>query len=370
MNTNMLNIVNRIVAEQGEGILTDAKRLFPYFSDYAKNENKEERVAFGRCIEMGAYQELKKTRAPDERQRVKATLATQMNAKTGVARPRCVDALDLLEAVLFKPARQPSPPQPQYPPQQVYPPQPQYPPQGTSPAVKKTKTKKRVWVGIAAAVVVVVLVVNYCFNRPSVQPEYTPGTVSPQPSAAAPSSGETAPAPAPSAPSSEETVIAPPPPAQVEPRPGSQILFDNVILQYAQEFDRAQNELQESVLRKNRKNAIAALNMGTYIEDWVGTIDDLGTNTEGKAYIKIRLSRNLNVKTWNNALSDMFSNTLIEMDSKLYQVLYNLKKGQRVKFSGSLFRSDDDFYKETSMTIWGAMTDSDFLLRFTDIEPL
>ena len=133
MNTNLLNIVNRIVAEQGEGILADAKRLFPYFSDYAKNEHKEERIAFGRCIEMGAYQELKRTRSPDERQRVKAALATQMNARTGVARPRCVDALDLLEAVIFRPQtqyypqmsypQQPqySPQQPQYPPQQAYP---------------------------------------------------------------------------------------------------------------------------------------------------------------------------------------------------------------------------------------------------------
>ena len=84
MNTNLLNILNRIVAEQGEGILADAKRLFPYFSDYAKNEQKEERTAFGRCIEMGAYQELKKTRTPDERLRVKVALATQMNAKTGI----------------------------------------------------------------------------------------------------------------------------------------------------------------------------------------------------------------------------------------------------------------------------------------------
>ncbi|MDR2597557.1 MAG: DUF4190 domain-containing protein [Treponema sp.] len=127
MNTNLLNIVNRIVAEQGEGILADAKRLFPYFSNYAKNEHKEERVAFGRCIEMGAYQELKRTRTPDERQRIKATLATQMNANTGIARPRCVDALDLLEAVIFKPQ------QPQYPPQQAYPQQPQYPPQQAYP---------------------------------------------------------------------------------------------------------------------------------------------------------------------------------------------------------------------------------------------
>jgi hypothetical protein len=102
MNANLLNIVNRIVAEQGEGILTDAKRLFPYFSDYAKNEHKEERAAFGRCIEYGAYQVLKNTRTADERRRVKAALADQINSKTGVDRPRCADALDLLEAVIFK----------------------------------------------------------------------------------------------------------------------------------------------------------------------------------------------------------------------------------------------------------------------------
>jgi hypothetical protein len=135
VNTNLLNIVNRIVAEQGEGILADAKRLFPFFADYAKNEHKEERVAFGRCIEMGAYYELKRTSAPDERLRVKAALANQMNAKTGIARPRCVDALDLLEAVIFKTQPQSYPPQtqPQYFPQPSYPQQPQYPPQQAYP---------------------------------------------------------------------------------------------------------------------------------------------------------------------------------------------------------------------------------------------
>jgi len=149
----------------------------------------------------------------------------------------------------------------------------------------------------------------------------------------------------------------------------SQTLFENVILQYSKEFDKASNELQESVCRGNRKNAIAALNMGYYIENWAGTIDTLGTNTEGKAYIRIRLSPNLNVTTWNNAVSDIFDNTLIEMNSELYQVLYNLNKGQRVRFSGYLFKADDDFYKETSVTIRGAMKDSEFLLRFTDIKP-
>jgi len=109
VNTNLLNIVNRIAADHGESILGDSARLKPLFADYAKNEAKEDRVAFGRCIEMGAYQELKKTRNADERRRVKAALADQVHTKTGIDKPHCLDALDLLEAVMFKQERQTSP---------------------------------------------------------------------------------------------------------------------------------------------------------------------------------------------------------------------------------------------------------------------
>jgi hypothetical protein len=191
MNANLLAVINRIVAEQGEGILTDAKRLFPYFSDYAKNENKEERVAFGRCIEYGAYQALKNTRAVDERRRLKATLTDQVNAKTGVDRPHCSDALDLLETVIFKPAQQPYPPAPvqvnsvfctncgsRIPADAVFctncgqtvnapTPQNQYSalPQSPSPFAKKTKRKTPIIIA-AAAVVVIVVVVIYYNTRP------------------------------------------------------------------------------------------------------------------------------------------------------------------------------------------------------------
>jgi len=119
MNVNLLNIVNRIVAEQGEGVLADAKRLFPYFADYAKNEYKDDRVAFGRCIEIGAYQALRNTRSIDERRRVKAALTDQLHSKTGIEKPRCAEALDLLEAVLFKAVQQAAPP-PSSSPSQAY----------------------------------------------------------------------------------------------------------------------------------------------------------------------------------------------------------------------------------------------------------
>jgi hypothetical protein len=225
------------------------------------------------------------------------------------------------------------------------------------------------WLIIIGAIVVIILIFSGLFSNSNKGTNAVTQTQNYQ--YTAPSSGGTATAPAPSAPaqSSGGTAAVPQPTEQVELRPKSQIMFDNVILYYSEEFRKANNELQESVLRRERKNAIAALNMGFYVDNWVGTIADFGTNTEGKAYIKIRLSRYLNVKTWSNALSDMFDDTLIEMDSDLFQVLYNLNKGQRVRFSGSLFRADEDFYKETSFTIRGSMTDSDFLMSFTDIKP-
>jgi len=43
MNTNLLNIMKRIIAEQGDGILADPPRLRAFFMDLAKDEPRQER---------------------------------------------------------------------------------------------------------------------------------------------------------------------------------------------------------------------------------------------------------------------------------------------------------------------------------------
>jgi hypothetical protein len=63
VNTNLLNVVKRIIADNGEAVLTDPARLKAFFGDLAKDEPKPPRTAFGRCIEEGAYNALKT--APD-----------------------------------------------------------------------------------------------------------------------------------------------------------------------------------------------------------------------------------------------------------------------------------------------------------------
>jgi len=99
MNINLLNVVKRIVSEQGESILAYPHKLNPLFKDYAKDESKEERIAFGRCIEIGAYQELKNSSS--NRIQTKYNLATKLQTLTNYDIGLCNSTIDLLEAVIY-----------------------------------------------------------------------------------------------------------------------------------------------------------------------------------------------------------------------------------------------------------------------------
>jgi hypothetical protein len=100
MNTNLLSIVKQIIAQYGEGILADPARLKSLFSDMAMNEPKPLRIAFGRCMEAGAYMVLK-TAPPSERAARKADIARQVCGSAGLDISLCAEALDILEAALF-----------------------------------------------------------------------------------------------------------------------------------------------------------------------------------------------------------------------------------------------------------------------------
>jgi len=153
-------------------------------------------------------------------------------------------------------------------------------------------------------------------------------------------------------------------------RPYEQKRFEDFFPEYARQFDMAQNELQESVTRVNRKKALGELKIGPQVNGWIGTVKDLGTNSDGDAYISIRLNESITVQTYNNALSDLLSSTLIPMGSSLYQKLLYMSKGQKVRFSGSFLYGKDDYYEESSITIRGSMKQPDFIMRFSSIEPI
>jgi hypothetical protein len=101
MNTNLVDIIKRIIAEQGEDILANSHRMKGYVNDYASRESKVERLAFGRCIEYGAYMELKNAPNADARIAVKAAVAQRVHSNEGLDLALCQEALDTLEAAMF-----------------------------------------------------------------------------------------------------------------------------------------------------------------------------------------------------------------------------------------------------------------------------
>jgi formylglycine-generating enzyme required for sulfatase activity len=101
MNTNLVTIVKQIITGCGEAALADPQRLKALFNDLAKEEPKPLRIAFGRCIEAGAYNALKTAPDSSERAERKATIARRVRDEHELDMALCAEALDILEAALF-----------------------------------------------------------------------------------------------------------------------------------------------------------------------------------------------------------------------------------------------------------------------------
>jgi len=152
--------------------------------------------------------------------------------------------------------------------------------------------------------------------------------------------------------------------------PQSQSSFIRIVDNHIKKFNRSENPLQESAARSSRMKALSDIVKSRSAENWVGVIDGLNVNSEGKAILSIRISPNIQIKTYNNAFSDIGSNTLINKGSDVYNVLFDLKVGQRVRFSGRFFPSSEDYIREVSLTSRGSMLSPEFLFRFQAIEPM
>ncbi|NTB99099.1 zinc ribbon domain-containing protein [Agrobacterium tumefaciens] len=152
------------------------------------------------------------------------------------------------------------------------------------------------------------------------------------------------------------------------PLPERQTSFIAAISDYKTRFDAAGNELQQSVLRDERRMAILkAVGGQLRAEGWLGTLLKLETNGDGNAIVIVRVAPNIDLATWNNAMSDILHSTLIEKGTPLYASLVNMSAGDRVKVSGNFIRAEADGLFEQSITIRGAMTAPEFLFKFTDI---
>lgn len=158
-----------------------------------------------------------------------------------------------------------------------------------------------------------------------------------------------------------------------EPRhtkPTSQAAFERIVSDYADQYRGTDNELRRRQLREQRKVEIGRALNGTEVSEWIGTIERIGANRQGKAILEISLAGDIEIKTWNNAFSDLAHGTLIDQDTSLYKGLMRMNPGDRVLFSGSFFDCENDFVYEASLTERGAMTRSSFIMKFDSVGTL
>lgn len=158
-----------------------------------------------------------------------------------------------------------------------------------------------------------------------------------------------------------------PAPPQVQLPPEAQALV-SIVADFAARYRAAPNDMVRGGTRPDRGRAICAA-IPKVIDRWPGTIVTLLSNSDGHGVLGVQLRPGVTFKTWNNEISDAGDRTLLRNGSPIYQAASQLQVGQMVIFSGTLFPNPVDCIRETSLSVHGAMTDPEFLIRFTAIEP-
>jgi hypothetical protein len=156
-------------------------------------------------------------------------------------------------------------------------------------------------------------------------------------------------------------------PDEARTMPDDQRRFVEVVSGFIKEFHKSKNELQESVLREDRKRALIKVMPSLYVNGWFGRISTLETTGDGSAILSVSISPSISIQTWNNSISDVIDNTLISKNSDLYSKLINCEEGNEILFDGGFFSSEEDYVQETSITIRGSMLSPEFLFRFSSI---
>lgn len=139
--------------------------------------------------------------------------------------------------------------------------------------------------------------------------------------------------------------------------------FIETIQDYSAQYEAAPNDLKKSTVARKRLDAFAKLKGDPKkISGWYGTIEKLGTNGDGDAFLTIKLLvDNITFSTWNNSLSDSSSKTLIKNGTPLYDQISEMAEGNVVMFSGAIGQAKN-------LTERGKMTDPDFLFKFSKVE--
>ena len=148
--------------------------------------------------------------------------------------------------------------------------------------------------------------------------------------------------------------------------PAAEATFVQTIATAEKSYSAASTDLQRSQVIATRDSALCALIPGNHVDNWVGTIHDIGANGDGYAWVNVEIAPTVVVQTWNNAFSDISANTLIHQDAPFFQTLVPMKEGQKITFSGDFVTSDTCLTKENLTQTFYAL-DPNFIFRFSGV---
>ncbi|MBR9780844.1 MAG: hypothetical protein GYB52_20780 [Rhodospirillales bacterium] len=152
--------------------------------------------------------------------------------------------------------------------------------------------------------------------------------------------------------------------------PDDELLLIQIVNTAKSAYSDAANDMAKGGVRAQRRADICQNLPSLQVNGWIGRITELGSNSEGKGVLSVEIHDNITVGTWNNALSDINSNTLIDPTSDLFQQAVALSDGDLVEFSGSFQNGDADCLAEKSMSQAGSINDPEFTFRFKSIRKL
>jgi uncharacterized protein len=159
-----------------------------------------------------------------------------------------------------------------------------------------------------------------------------------------------------------------PPPIQL---PADEAALVRVVSDSQQESAAAENDMQRGGIKRKRDTAICSMMSSRSVNDWIGTIETIDANSDGKGVLALSLAKDITVKTWNNDFSDMRDGTLIEPNTSLFRTVSSMKVGRTVRFSGHFFGgSEGDCLKEGSMTLSGKLRAPEFIFLFSNVSSL
>lgn len=149
--------------------------------------------------------------------------------------------------------------------------------------------------------------------------------------------------------------------------PQAQADFVSLVEKAREDLGNAETDLQESVIIRKRDKALCGVLSSRVANKWVGEIKDVGANGEGKAYLEIELADDIRVQTWNNALSDIFDNTLIPTSSKFFDRLVAMNEGDLITWSAKFLSDSNSCLKGANLTEYFYGKDPKFIVDFRDV---